>query len=253
MTTCHIENLPNELFVNIANDLDILDLEKFCVAGWRYHQISTSNPVWKEIARKIQCPIPDDLDPTKQEMRPRVYGFIKDLRNTGRGTFYHRLFCKDSSALEKILTLNKPPTISEVNRLQSYLKARSTLIVWKALAKAKKIKQEDPEFDHLKTIENVIDKAGEFKDWCLQNSTKLAQITSLNLSFKGLTSLPDFFEYLTQLKLLILCFNNLTSLPDSFGQLTQLTGLDLDKNLLSSLPDFLEQKAREGSLHIQTI
>lgn len=61
----------------------------------------------------------------------------------------------------------------------------------------------------------------------------------LNLSGKGLTSLPDSLGELTDLRVLDLSANGLAVLPDVLGSLTGLRELDLSRNGLTSLPDFL--------------
>jgi small GTP-binding protein len=60
--------------------------------------------------------------------------------------------------------------------------------------------------------------------------------TQLDLSGKGLTTLPPEFGQLTNLQTLDLSSNQLSSLPPEFGQLTNLQTLYLFSNQLSSLP-----------------
>ena len=67
----------------------------------------------------------------------------------------------------------------------------------------------------------------------------LTQLTSLDLSGNGLASFPDgVFDQLTVLTYLNLEYNDLTSLPDGvFDNLTSLANLNLDGLELTSLPD----------------
>ena len=60
--------------------------------------------------------------------------------------------------------------------------------------------------------------------------------TSLDLSHKELTSLPEEVTRLTKLTSLNLRNNQLSSLPSEIAQLTNLTDLDLTNNQLTSLP-----------------
>ncbi|NEU81532.1 leucine-rich repeat domain-containing protein, partial [Nostoc sp. UIC 10630] len=62
------------------------------------------------------------------------------------------------------------------------------------------------------------------------------EVTELDLSNKGLTTLPPKIGQLTNLQSLDLSENQLSSLPPKIGQLTNLQSLDLSENQLSSLP-----------------
>jgi len=63
------------------------------------------------------------------------------------------------------------------------------------------------------------------------------RVTSLYLSFKGLTSLPESISQIRSLTQLSLANNGLISLPESIGQLTNLTYLSLGNNELTILPE----------------
>jgi len=61
-------------------------------------------------------------------------------------------------------------------------------------------------------------------------------VTSLDLSYNGLTELPPEIGLLTRLTKLYLYNNQLITLPSEIGQLTKLTTLRLDYNKLTALP-----------------
>ena len=65
-------------------------------------------------------------------------------------------------------------------------------------------------------------------------------LTTLDLSYNQLTSLPDSIGMLTSLTILYLSNNQLTSLSESIRKLTSLTTLDLSYNQLTSLADSIE-------------
>ncbi|PHJ69274.1 GTPase [Nostoc linckia z18] len=65
---------------------------------------------------------------------------------------------------------------------------------------------------------------------------QLTNLQTLNLSDNQLSGLAVEFEQLTNLQTLDLSFNQLSSLPVEIGQLTNLQTLDLNFNQLSSLP-----------------
>jgi Leucine-rich repeat (LRR) protein len=67
------------------------------------------------------------------------------------------------------------------------------------------------------------------------------KVTKLDLSGKGLITLPPEIGQLTNLQSLYLSNNQLSSLPPEIGQLTNLGWLDLGSNQLSSLPPEIVQ------------
>jgi small GTP-binding protein len=70
----------------------------------------------------------------------------------------------------------------------------------------------------------------------------------LNLSWRGIKSLPAKIGELSNLRELELSHNQLTSLPAEIGQLTNLTKLILTQNQLSSLPAEIEKLANLTNL-----
>ncbi|MBW4429070.1 MAG: leucine-rich repeat domain-containing protein [Nostoc desertorum CM1-VF14] len=78
------------------------------------------------------------------------------------------------------------------------------------------------------------------------------QVTELDLSDKGLTTLPPEIVQLTNLQTLDLSSNQLSSLPPEIVQLTNLQTLDLRYNQLSSLPPKIGQLTNLQSLFLNT-
>ncbi|WP_414573376.1 COR domain-containing protein [Nostoc sp. CCY 9925] len=76
------------------------------------------------------------------------------------------------------------------------------------------------------------------------------KVTELDLSGKGLKTLPAEIQRLTKLQWLDLYDNQLSSLPGEIGQLTNLQSLYLYGNQLSSLPREIGQLTNLQSLHL---
>ncbi len=72
--------------------------------------------------------------------------------------------------------------------------------------------------------------------------------TSLDLSWKQITELPEEIGQLTKLTSLSLISNRLQVLPDTIGQLTNLTGLYLNCNKIRVLPETIGQLTNLTSL-----
>jgi Leucine-rich repeat (LRR) protein len=75
-------------------------------------------------------------------------------------------------------------------------------------------------------------------------------VTSLDLSYEALSSLPAAIGQLTNLQSLYLSNNQLTSLPPAIGQLTNLQSLYLINNQLTSLPPAIGQLTNLQSLYL---
>ena len=79
----------------------------------------------------------------------------------------------------------------------------------------------------------------------------IATTTTLNLSYKSLTELPESIWRLSNLKILYLDNNNLTELPESIGSLSNLKELYLYYNNLTSLPESIGKLSKLQVLYLQ--
>lgn len=70
---------------------------------------------------------------------------------------------------------------------------------------------------------------------------QLTQLQALHLAGNQLTALPEWLGQLTQLQIFDLYGNQLTTLPESLGQLKKLQELNLFDNQLTALPEWLDQ------------
>ncbi|MFN6537482.1 MAG: COR domain-containing protein [Nostoc sp. EkiNYC01] len=75
------------------------------------------------------------------------------------------------------------------------------------------------------------------------------EVTQLDLSGKGLTTLPGEIGQLSKLRSLDLSINQLSTLPAEIGQLINLSQLELSQNLLEPLPPEIENKGLKAMLN----
>lgn len=78
-------------------------------------------------------------------------------------------------------------------------------------------------------------------DNSLEWADQLKMLSTLDLSFIGLTELPEWFDELTQLNDLFLSTNRLTELPVAIRNFRQLQFLSVNNNQISRLPDWLTE------------
>ena len=78
----------------------------------------------------------------------------------------------------------------------------------------------------------------------------LINLTLLNVTDNQLTALPSGIEQLTNLTELYAFNNQLTALPDTIGQLTSLTQLNVYNNQLTALPDTIGQLTNLTHLYV---
>ena len=77
--------------------------------------------------------------------------------------------------------------------------------------------------------------------WRLKYVLKDCIITSLDFTFKELTTLPESLKYLTGLKKLVLKYNQLTVVPDWISSLNSLEILNLNVNNINKIPSSISQ------------
>lgn len=107
------------------------------------------------------------------------------------------------------------------------------------IAELKKL-QRDPADQGVENIQKIIELAAR------NNST------TLDLSFKRLTSLPLAITRLTKLKKLDLSFNQITRVPSEIGQLSNLESLNLRSNQLSKLSPEVAKLVHLETLDLRT-
>ncbi len=79
----------------------------------------------------------------------------------------------------------------------------------------------------------------------------ISKVTTLDLSNKGLETLPEEIGKLTSLCVLRLTNNRLKILPKAIGKLVNLSTLDLSENLLEVLPTSLKKLVKLQRLYLQ--
>lgn len=191
---------------------------------------------WLDLAKRLNC-----LNETAYDSIPRqIDSFVNNL--SIQINEIENLPNEIKKALESF-------TVAEINYLQSWLKARDTLVFWEAISKQLP-HSISPRLENLTRSEEFFTKAAEFPAWCAANQEGLAQLSSLDLNNKNLTSLPKEIGCLTNLQELNLEDNTLKALPNEFKALLQLRRLNLNRNWLDSIPSEILNLTKLQELHL---
>jgi len=204
------------------------------------------SPMIKRIWEKAEKNLDYSPNPEKSSAE-NFYVFAKDL--VSRIEKY-----PEEQVPQDIRELFKPTekmtsSIEEVCKLQKFIKARDTLIVWRKLAERAGITLDFPE--EFKSAKATIEFARGFTDWMNkdENKASLQSISNLDLSDKKLIFIPQQLGNL-DLKSLNLSHNQLISIPKTLGNLKNLEVLDLSANELTSIPKELGNLTNLISLYL---
>ncbi|NGX38068.1 MAG: E3 ubiquitin-protein ligase SlrP [Chlamydiae bacterium] len=211
--------LPNDVYFKIFEFCDLPDLANSRISHGMSIIVNRS-AIWKGIAQRINGNF-DSVEGAK--------AFILDLRERVMSIPIGNIrACNTDSVLKQA------PTIDRVKQLQTYFKARDTLVVWDVLLQELGLTSI---WTHApKTLEDLIEQATHFPKWFSENKFKLSHLKKLTIHSGHLTSIPSEICELTNLEELNLCHNQLTALPSEFGNLKNLKKLYLTKNLFTSFP-----------------
>ena len=198
--------------VAILKNCDLPELaDKAPLISREFANVVDANEIWREIASKIHCPLSEDRQYAQGKIRNKVIEYINDIRTTSARLRLERyeIFpefawidkirnivkltpLRSSNSYNNLVSLHilakQVPTIDHIDLMQDFLKARDTLLVQKKLAEA--IGEKCPSIDEAKTLEETIELAKGFKEWVNKYSSKLNNLTYLDLNNLKLTSLP---------------------------------------------------------------
>ncbi|HMF34460.1 MAG TPA: leucine-rich repeat domain-containing protein [Candidatus Lokiarchaeia archaeon] len=108
-----------------------------------------------------------------------------------------------------------------------------------------------PECEALHDIEVAVNKQIPEGGDALGFSSKLGHIWKLNLVEQSLTSLPENFGNMVELRVLDLSHNQLSVFPEAISKVPSLVTLNLNKNRLTSLPESIRQLRNLHFLYVQ--
>lgn len=204
---------------------------------------------WRSIERSLRFPV----DSNGSSLR-NYNNFVVDLK--ARIGEYPK--AQVPSDIREILDKETAPSVQQAVKLQQFIKARDTLVVWEKIAKVADIEENFSKA--YASAEEAIKRAKGFADWMNKNSVQLfKKLYFLDLSLNQLTSIPqelggleDFVKLnishnqlksiskelggLKNLMAFYLSHNQLKSIPKELGGLKNLFALDLNHNQLTSIP-----------------
>lgn len=219
---------------------------------WAHYIGKHKNIFWSKILKKLNTsPVFKKLDTSPLIMSGSINQIIFSTKNHIQTIFSQRFkeifpinLIKESlkNDLEYLLANIE---LKNVFKLQEICHAVDVLLFWNTLQHHPNLfstsEQVDLSLANIKTIQELNDLAGAFKNWCVSNQDKLSMITHFKLIISKMTSLPDEIELLKNLKELNLNHNELISLSPKIGQLKKLEKLSLKMNPLTTLPNEIGQ------------
>jgi Leucine-rich repeat (LRR) protein len=109
----------------------------------------------------------------------------------------------------------------------------------------------DPEdLDWYVAMYKDIDRQNEIADFANIEEDLKSSSTYLDLSKRGLFSIPPKIMKRTDLESLDLSGNNIVEIPEAIGKLTNLTRLDLDRNQITSVPEAIGKLTNLTTLYL---
>jgi Leucine-rich repeat (LRR) protein len=241
--------LPQEKQVHLLTFLEPHDLAKLGLTNKYWNNLVSDDDVWRALAKRIHCPINEDA-PVRHQVLRFIEEFKEELRKLD-----------PPADIVAILDL-KSLTIDQIHHLQTWRKARDTIVVWSELEDRVGLGgvPNGPDLENplgyyaifneqFPTAQDAINTASGFGNFFVANKPILDQLTYLDLSKSKLSSIPGEIFDLAGLRELNISKCHLTELPDEMRNLTQLTKLYISENKLSSLPDWLGNFRQLDTLH----
>ncbi|KIC76476.1 hypothetical protein DB41_GB00110, partial [Neochlamydia sp. TUME1] len=238
-----IENLPNEVLTSILEYCPTPALLRVCTR-WRHLLATEVMPsLYKQIGKmhvpqgdvSEQALILDKLYKLEAELPEieKVNAIFKRIFSLGKSLSPVELEFQWKTAEKRYFTFsNYSLYFVNINRL----------LIWKKIPEGEEYLNQE-EIKYL-----PLEKKGElFRDWIERHGK---DITSLDLTEIGLTSLSPEIGQLPHLQTLNLENNQLTFLPAEIGQLPHLQTLNLENNQLTFLPAEIGQLFQLQWLHL---
>ena len=183
----------------------------------------------RNIARRIcHCFYhPSDTNQEDQEINPIQVPWSEYLYTTTSDATQRALVMTSTVVSSVHQSFSSPPPSEEDLGLQSF---------WKYACREIRVHTSDSAILQFLDVDQDASQIRLF----LHNSehhSLLQKVTTLNLSWSTITTIPPEISCFTQLERLVLSNNQVETLPESINQLIHLTEMDLSHNQISHLPE----------------
>ena len=167
---------------------------------------------------------PDEINHAKLQVLKKDYERLQNSKTPHK---------TPPESIQKLL--NDRATPENLAKLERWLLARSTVIVYEGLKRENNnLTDLDARLLEGNKWEGIFNS---YAEWSKRNQSELQNITNLNLSCKMILKLPpNIFDGLTSLNWIVLTHNRLSELPN-LDKLKKLKGLNLIGNQLKELPN----------------
>lgn len=229
LTHNDVGSIFRETFFGFLDPSELLVISQVCSS---VESVPELGMAWKQIERFLGYPV----DVEKGSFR-NYNDFIKDLVVRIQ-SYPEDQVPSDIRAILAVL-MERAPSIKQACKLQEFIRARDTLVVWSSITE-----QLDAGGEVLTSLDSgdaFIQKSKEFAGWMEANHELLKGLKFLRLCQKQLTTVPRELGQLSSLKGLTINQNQLASIPRELGNLLNLRSLNLGYNQLKSVPEELGQ------------
>jgi hypothetical protein len=221
----NLQFLPEEILIQIYSESgELSKLAQTC---------QTNRALTDAIAQRILDQLKDSFG-NSAVVIAFIHLAVKDKSSSAKvDALFHAAKIKDPNHINSV----NPYSIEQLKGFMSpFIELKSTTLLWVVLLSNGPLSLRQ-KMASIKLGQDPLIRLSQMQTFLRKNANELTFFKSLDLSNKGLVTLPKEIGLFVSLTELNLSGNQLQTLPEEIGQLKQLTILNVDNNRLGDLPE----------------